>query len=100
VRLAAAADTSFALNTTLNEASVVHFVVVRHPSAEPTPAQVASGVAANDSSPASAGSSPAGRNVFAVFAAEGLSAGTWYDVYLVARDAPAGNLQTRVTNIT
>jgi hypothetical protein len=32
--------------------------------------------------------------------ANGLSPGSWYDIYLVAADDPAGNLQTSVTNIT
>jgi hypothetical protein len=60
--------------------------------------QVAAGLAANGSQPASAGSSATARN--AVFVADDLSPGSWYDVYLVARDDPGGNLQPVVTNIT
>lgn len=57
-------------------------------------------VGANESQPASAGKASAAFNTSVLLTAEGLSPGNWYDIYLVAQDDPAGNLQPRVTNIT
>lgn len=62
--------------------------------------QVAAGMAANQTQPASAGKVSAAFNTSVLLIAEGLSPGSWYDIYLVAADDPAGNLQPRVTNIT
>lgn len=64
------------------------------------PVQVAGGVAGNNSQPVSAGKASAAFNTSTMLVAEGLSPGSWYDIYMVAADDPAGNLQIRVTNIT
>jgi hypothetical protein len=63
-------------------------------------AQVVASVGANDSQPASAGKASTAFNTSARLTAEDLSPGSWYDVYLVAADDPAGNLQPRVTNVS
>jgi hypothetical protein len=62
--------------------------------------QVAGGVAANNAQPVSAGKVSAAFNTSVLLVAAALFPGSWYDIYLVAADDPAGNLQTRVTNIT
>jgi len=65
-----------------------------------TTLQVAGGLAANSTQPVSAGKASAPFNTSVQLVAEGLSPGSLFDVYLVAADQPAGNLQTTVTNIT
>lgn len=57
-------------------------------------------MAANQTAPAAAGKVSATFNTSALLTAQGLSPGSWYDMYLVAADDPAGNLQPRVTNVT
>jgi hypothetical protein len=62
--------------------------------------QVAGGLAAAGAQPVAAGHMLAMRNTPLLMQANSLSPGSWYDIYLVAADDPAGNLQTKVTNIT
>lgn len=62
--------------------------------------QVSTALAAANAPPVAAGHLPAARNTATLLQANGLEPGNWYDIYLVAADDPAGNLQTRATNIT
>lgn len=62
--------------------------------------QVAAGLAANSSVPVTAGTVTAAAATAILFQAAGLSPGQFYDVYLIAEDDPAENLQLTVTNIT
>lgn len=62
--------------------------------------QVSGGLAANGTQPVTSSKASAAFNTSLLLTAEGLLPGSWYDIYLVAADDPAGNMQTRVTNIT
>lgn len=108
VVLSTVGDTELSVSVALDEPGITSCLVVPSPSAAPTPAQVAAGQGASingssSSAPVAAAASVRvpQRNVSATCDASGLTLNSWYDIYLVARDdAPAGNLQTTVTNMT
>jgi hypothetical protein len=62
--------------------------------------QVAAGTAANSTAPATAGNLTVAAAAATQLSATGLAPGRYYDVYLVAADSPAGNLQSSVLNFT
>eukprot|EP00775_Hariotina_reticulata_P010661 gene10661-10820_t len=100
VSLAGLNDTSVTVNVTVDENSVVYYIVAAHPSKAPTPAQVVSGQAAVGAAPVVGGNVSAAAASIVPLQPTGLLAGTLYDIYLVAVDNPAGNRQPTVTNIT
>jgi hypothetical protein len=62
--------------------------------------QVAAGSAANGTAPVAAGNLTVAAATASQLIAIGLAPGRVYDVYLVAADSPAGNLQSAVLNFT
>jgi len=95
------ASTSLDITATLNEAGTVYAVAVSDGATAPTSAEVSSAQTSGGGSPVSNGNTAASSGTQASLTLSGLTAGTAYDVYVVAKDS-AGNLQASPTlvNIT
>ncbi|SHI91474.1 Por secretion system C-terminal sorting domain-containing protein [Hymenobacter daecheongensis DSM 21074] len=91
--------TGFTLSSTIDEVGKTYYVVLPSGAAAPTVAQVKAGTG-NGTAALQAGTiTNATANAAATAAISGLSAGTAYDVYLVAEDA-AGNVQNSSSPLT
>ncbi|WP_303318664.1 Calx-beta domain-containing protein [Flavivirga abyssicola] len=92
-------QTTFTLETDIDEAGTIYYVVVANGASAPNAAQVKAGTDAGNAAPVNNGSAAVNTGGFTNdFSVTGLTAGTAYDVYVVAEDTSA-NLQTNPTKI-
>ena len=98
---ASIATTGFTLNTDLNEAGTIYYVVVADGATAPTSAEVKAGTGNGGSGQITSGNAAVSTGSFTnAFSVTGLSAGTAYDVYVVAQDEEGTpNLQATPTKI-
>ncbi|KGL63374.1 LamG-like jellyroll fold domain-containing protein [Polaribacter sp. Hel1_85] len=94
-------ETSFTLNTDIDEAGKIYYVVLTNNATAPTPAEVKAGTGNLGSSAVASGSAEVSSAAFTnAFSVTGLTAGVAYDVYVVAEDeVNPPNIQTTVTKI-
>ncbi|MCA1939658.1 MAG: DUF4347 domain-containing protein, partial [Caenispirillum bisanense] len=80
--------TGFDLSASLNESGTLYYVVVADGAAAPSASQIIAGQNASGAAALAAGSQVVSTTPFShTFAVTGLTMGTAYDVYVVARDA-------------
>ena len=85
-------STGFSLSASLNEAGTIYYVLVANNAAAPTAAEVEAGTASGGGAALKFGSLSASSSPFdGSGSITGLTAGTAYDLYVVAKDS-AGNL--------
>ncbi|MEQ9205528.1 MAG: YDG domain-containing protein, partial [Cyclobacteriaceae bacterium] len=94
-------QTGFALSTDIDEAGIIYYVVVSNGVGVPTSAQVKAGQNSSGGSPITSGNAAVTTGGFTNdFSVTGLTAGTDYDVYVVAQDDEATpNIQTNPTKV-
>ena len=95
------AQTSFTLGTDIDEAGHIYYVVVADGAGEPSSAQVKAGQNSAGGSPVTSGNAAVSTGGFTNnFSVTGLTAGTAYDVYVVAQDDEGTpNVQASATKI-
>ncbi|WP_188597675.1 MBG domain-containing protein, partial [Polaribacter pacificus] len=95
------AQTSFTLNTDIDGAGTIYYVVVSDGATAPTAAEVKAGTASGGGSAITHGNAAVSAGGFTNdFSVAGLTANTAYDVYVVAQDdVSTPNLQAAVTKI-
>lgn len=93
--------TGFTLNTDINEAGKIYYVVVADGATAPTSAEVKAGTGSGGSGQVTSGNAAVSTGSFTnAFSVTGLTASTAYDVYVVAEDDEGTpNLQTSPTKI-
>jgi hypothetical protein len=93
--------TQFSLKTDINEAGFIYYVLFVDGAPAPSSSEVKAGLGAGGTIPVKSGFAPAGGVSFEnTFIMSGLTAGTAYDVYVVAEDdEPSRNLQIVPTKI-
>ncbi|CAO3380534.1 DUF4347 domain-containing protein [Azospirillum argentinense] len=85
-------NTGFSLSASLDEAGTIYYVLVANNAAAPTAAEVEAGTASGGGAALKSGSLSASSSPFTGSGSiTGLTAGTAYDLYVVAKDS-AGNL--------
>ncbi|GAL88015.1 conserved hypothetical protein-possibly heme/hemopexin utilization protein huxA [Jejuia pallidilutea] len=97
----AVAQTSFTLETDIDEAGTIYYVVVSDGATEPSAAEVKAGTGSGGSGQITTGNATVTTGEFTNnFNITGLTAGTAYDIYVVAEDDESSpNLQVSPTKI-
>jgi|GEM_PF-3236898 len=91
--------TGFTASASIDEAGTIYYVVVADGAAAPTAAEVEAGTASGGGAALKSGSGAASTNPYdGSFAITGLSSGTAYDLYMVAKDT-AGNRMASPTKV-
>ncbi|RTL40027.1 MAG: DUF4347 domain-containing protein, partial [Rhodocyclaceae bacterium] len=91
--------TGFSLSASIDEAGTIYYVVVADGATAPTAAEVEAGTASGGGTALQSGSLAASSSPFTGSGSvTGLSAGTAYDVYVVAKDS-IGNLMSAPTKV-
>ena len=95
------AQTSFTLGTDIDEAGTIYYVVVADGASAPSSAEVKAGTASGGGSAVTSGNAAVSTGGFTNnFSVTGLTAGTAYDVYVVAEDDEGSpNIQTSPSSI-
>jgi len=98
---ASISDTGFTLNTDINEAGTIYYVVVANGATAPSSAEVKAGTGNGGSGEVTSGNAAVSTGGFTnAFSVTGLTGGTDYDVYVVAEDDEGTpNLQANPTKI-
>ncbi|MFY0591818.1 dockerin type I domain-containing protein [Roseivirga sp.] len=94
-------QTGFTLGTDINEAGTIYYVVVANGATAPTSANVKAGQSSGGGSVVTSGNAVVNSGGFTNnFGVTGLSAGTAYDVYVVAQDDESSpNIQASPTKV-
>ncbi|MBK4719672.1 DUF4347 domain-containing protein, partial [Azospirillum sp. YIM DDC1] len=93
-------NTGFTLSASLNEAGTIYYVLVPRNATAPTAAEVEAGTASGGGGALKSGSLSASSSPFdGSGSISGLTAGTDYDLYVVAKDS-AGNLMSAPVKVT